>query len=893
MFNINPNVFCRSRVTSSYRLSVTRLANYVNPADNRTYNIYFTYKITKGPVNQNLHTFVHRNIIHINVIYPSNFETKIGFDLIREKIKDHCLFELGRQKVDGMSFSVRPEEIRSNLALTSEFRLICQFEDNFPVSHYIDITASLKKARIEGIHLTEEEIFNLQRSLDAIKSIIRFFRNAEEIRYPRLKELSTAIPYYPYIDERITAILSKFGKIKDNASPELQKIRRDLQQHAVAVGRKLQQILKKAVDDGFVEKDTTLSVRNGRQVIPVQVTHKRMLGGIIHDESATGRTAYIEPTEVVELNNVIRELEYAENREIIRILTRFTDDIRPYLEDLLKSYDLLGIIDFIRAKALFSLSINAVEPVVTEEPVFDWQHAVHPLLYLHHKAENKEVVPLDIRLDQKNRILLISGPNAGGKSVCLKTVGLLQYMLQCGLLVPMVENSVTGLFNDIFIDIGDEQSIENDLSTYSSHLLSMKYFLRHAGDRSLVLIDEFGTGTEPLIGGAIAEALLQAMNDKGVSGVITTHYTNLKHFASAAEGIINGAMLFDTLQMQPLFRLEIGKPGSSFAIDIARKIGLPEDILKNAAEKVGEDHINFDRHLREIIRDKRYWESKRDRIRIAEKEFAGVVNRYSEELEQVQQQKKEILEKARQQAEEILSKTNREIENTIRVIKESQADREKTKEARRKLGDVRQELQPGNTAEDPGLTAKIKQLKQQGEKYQKIGDNNLVPKKKAKTIGDEYRLEIGDPVRIFGQETVGEVLDVQGESFLVAFGNMITTVKASRLEKVSGQEARYNARLSGTKQGYITSLMERKINFRPEIDIRGKRGDEAVDLVRNFVDEAVMVGVKELKILHGKGNGILKQLVREYLRTVDVVRSCNDEHVEHGGAGITVVLLDY
>jgi DNA mismatch repair protein MutS2 len=827
------------------------------------------------------------------VIFPSNFETKIGFDLIREKIKDQCLFELGKHKVAGMNFSTRYDEILLNLSLTSEFRLICQFEDNFPVSHYIDITASLKKARIEGTYLTEEEVFNMQRSLDAIRSVIKFFKNAEEIKYPNLKKMAGVIPYYNYVDERIASILSKFGKIKDNASPELQKIRKDIQQHAVAVSRKLQLILKRAIEDGLVEKDASLSVRNGRQVIPVQVTHKRRLGGIIHDESATGRTAYIEPTEVVELNNTIRELEYAEGREIVRILTHFTNDIRPYIEDLLSSYDFLATVDFIRAKALFALAVNAIQPVLKESPGLAWQQAVHPLLYMHLKEENKKIVPLDIRLIPKDRILLISGPNAGGKSVCLKTVGLLQYMLQCGLLVPMVESSEAGIFRDIFIDIGDEQSIENDLSTYSSHLLAMKYFLRNAGNESLILIDEFGTGTEPQIGGAMAEAILNELNMKGVYGVITTHYTNLKHFASAAEGIVNGAMLFDTGQIQPLFRLEIGKPGSSFAIDIARKIGLPEEILKSAADKVGEDHINFDRHLREIIRDKRYWESKRDRIRVAEKELSGVVNRYTEELTQVQKLKKEILDKARQQAEEILSKSNREIENTIRTIRESQADKEKTKEARKKLDDIRYNILSGSVPEDVLLDSKIQQLKKQGEKIQQSNKAETMPKKKTRTIGDEYKLVAGEAVRIFGQEAIGEILDVQGESVMVAFGQMITTVKASRLEKVSGKEKREEKRFSQLQQGYVSTIMERKLKFKSEIDIRGKRGEEAVDLVRSFVDEAVVVGARELKILHGKGNGILKQLVRDYLRTVDVVRACNDEQVEHGGAGITVVLLDY
>ncbi|MBN1415609.1 MAG: Smr/MutS family protein [Bacteroidales bacterium] len=827
------------------------------------------------------------------MIYPLNFEAKISFDLIRDKIKDYCLFELGRKKVEEMSFSARIDEIQMNLSLTSEFRLICQFEDSFPVSHYIDITESLKKVSVEGSYLTEEEIFSFQLSLDAIKSIIRFFKNAEEIKYPNLKKLTGNIPFYSYIEDRISSILSKHGKIKDNASPELQKIRKDIQQHAVAVSRKLQHILKQAIDDGYVEKDSSLSVRNGRQVIPVQVTHKRRLGGIIHDESATGRTAYIEPTEVVELNNIIRELEYAEDREIIRILVHFTSDIRPYLEDLLRSYDFLGTIDFIRAKALFALSVNAVQPVVKEEPGFSWQQAVHPLLYLHHKVENKEVVPLDIKLDNKNRIVLISGPNAGGKSVCLKTVGLLQYMLQCGMLVPMIENSEAGLFKDIFIDIGDEQSIENDLSTYSSHLLSMKYFLRNAGPETLLLIDEFGTGTEPQIGGAIAEALLYAMNRKGLYGVITTHYTNLKHFASATDGIINGAMLFDTGQMQPLFRLEIGKPGSSFAIDIARKIGLPEDILKNAADKVGEDHINFDRHLREIIRDKRYWESKRNQIRIAEKELSGVVSRYSEELEQVQKLKKEILDKAIQQAEEMLSKTNREIENTIRIIKESQAEKEKTKEARKKLEGVKNKILSMHDHEDSMLTAKLHQLKEQRERIRNENREKPEPKKKVKTIGDEYRISVGDAVKIFGQDAIGEVLDVHGNTLLVAFGNMITTLKASRLEKVSEADPRDSLLSGRARQGYATHVMERKLNFKAEIDVRGKRGEEAIDLVRNFVDEALVVGARELKILHGKGNGILKQVIREYLRTVDIVKSCHDEHVEHGGAGITVVLLDY
>jgi DNA mismatch repair protein MutS2 len=824
------------------------------------------------------------------MIYPLNFENKIGFDVIRQKVKELCLFELGKQKVDNMVFSVNAEEISLSLALTSEFKLICQYEDNFPVDFYFDVTPSLRKAKIEGAFLTEEEVFNLQRSLQAIKQIILFFKKAEEIKYPRLKKITKEITYHEQIEKRIDLIITKHGKIKDNASPELHKIRKEIQQYTVAVSRKLQQILKKAIEDGLVDKDASLSIRNGRQVIPIQATHKRRIEGIIHDESSTGRTAYIEPSEVVAINNEIRELEYAENREIIKILTGFTNEIRPYIDDLLKSYDFLGTIDFIRAKALFAISINAVQPVIINESGIKWQQACHPLLFLHHKAEKKEVVPLDIKLDAKNRILIISGPNAGGKSVCLQTVGLLQYMLQCGMLVPMNENSKAGLFKDLFIDIGDEQSIENDLSTYSSHLLAMKYFLRHASTNTLILIDEFGSGTEPLIGGAIAEAILEGLNQKGVWGVITTHYSNLKHFASSTNGIINGAMLFDTGKIQPLYRLEIGKPGSSFAIDIARKIGLPEEILKHASLKAGKNHINFDRHLREIIRDKHYWETKRDKIRIAEKEFTGIVERYSEELSNVQKLEKEILNQARKHAEELISKANREIENTIRIIRESQADKEKTKTARAELEKLKLQIASEDYENNKRLTSKIKQIKQHGKKFLKDFDNKENDKI---SISERADFNTGDLVRIKGQEAVGEVLDIHNDSCMIALGSMITTVKSDKLEKLNKNEQGEKKYNEPRFQSYSSVVLERKMNFKPDIDIRGMRGEEALEKVSRLIDEAVVVGAKELKILHGKGNGILKQLIRDYLRTLEVVKSYSDEHVERGGAGITLVTLDY
>ncbi len=823
------------------------------------------------------------------MIYPSNFEIKTGFDQIRELVKHYCLFAPGSQKVDDMKFMSDFARLKTTLDQTAEFKEICQFEENFPADHYHDLMPGLKKARVEGTYLETEEVYDLKRSLETIKAILRFFKNTPPEKYPNLKRLSGNVKYFSYVDERIDAILSKQGKIRDNASSELRHIRETIAEKHTSAGRKLQNLLKKAIEAGYVEKDTAISIRNGRQVIPVPVSNKRRIGGIVHDESATGRTAYVEPSEVVELNNEIKELEMAEIREIIRILVAFTDAIRPYIGDLIESYDFLGTIDFIRAKAQFSLQINAGLPALVDSAGFRWKQAVHPLLFLHHKKENKEVVPLDISLDEKSRILLISGPNAGGKSVCLKTVGLVQYMLQCGLLVPMVESSEAGVFRDLLIDIGDEQSIENDLSTYSSHLLNMKNFLRHASAQSLILIDEFGTGTEPHIGGAIAEAILESLNGKGTYGVITTHYSNLKHYASGAPGIVNGAMMFDTARLKPLFRLEMGKPGSSFAIDIARQIGLPEEILRDASGKVGEDHINFDRHLREIIRDKRYWEEKRDRIRVSEKRLAALLEQYEEELGQTRKMRKDILEKARLEAESLLSNANREIEKTIRVIRESQADKELTREVRKELETYRQSRQEDESKGDKTLENKLGEVRKYTRKYKSepakpepevSADDNAVPAP-------------GDLVRILNLNTEGEILEISGENVLVTYGeSMITSVKRNQIVKVPAREIS-SRKSTGRPVQFDFSISQRKLNFKSDIDIRGKRGEEALDIVRNFIDDATVVGVTELRILHGKGNGILKSLVRDYLSAQDVVRSCKDEHAERGGSGITVVTLDF
>ncbi|MBN2480892.1 MAG: Smr/MutS family protein [Bacteroidales bacterium] len=825
------------------------------------------------------------------MIYPATFEQKTGFDQIRNLVREHCMFNLGREQVDAMAFTDHFDTIREKLDQTAEFKEICLFEQDFPEDHYYDPTPALRKSKVDGTYMELDELVMLKRSLDTLKAVLRFFRKTPDDKYTTLKKLVSDIKYFPYIEERINAILSRQETIKDNASKELKQIREEIARKHASAGKLLQNLLKSAIRDGLVEKETTVSIRNGRQVIPVPASNKRRIGGIIHDESATGRTAYIEPSEVVELNNDIRELEIAEHHEIIKILMAFTTAVRPYIDELIRAYHFLGTIDFIRAKALFSMKINAGRPALLKDQGFMWKQAVHPLLLIYHSKENKEVVPLDISLDRVNRILLISGPNAGGKSVCLQTVGLLQYMLQCGLPVPMKESSETGIFKDILIDIGDEQSIENDLSTYSSHLLNMKYFLRHASPESLILIDEFGAGTEPLIGGAIAEAILESLNQKGTYGVITTHYANLKYFASSATGIINGAMLFDTGRIKPLFILETGKPGSSFAIDIARQIGLPEEILDSASGKAGEDHIKYDRHLREIIRDKHYWQDKRSKIRIAEKRLTGILQQYEEELLQTKKLKKEVMQRTKSEVEELLAATNREIEKTIRVIRESQADKEKTKEARKNLEDFRKQSLPENAGDDQIIREKLQTIQKFNSKYSK----DTVREKSETEARGERDIRIGDMVRPTGKDAAGEVIDVKGDNLLVAFGeSMISTLAKSSVELIDPADRdQYLSAYAARSHEQAWNLSQRKLNFKPEIDIRGKRGSEALEIVKHFIDDATVVGVSNLRILHGKGNGILKQLVRDYLNSVDIVRSCADEHVELGGSGITIVELDF
>jgi len=823
------------------------------------------------------------------VIYPQNFEQKTGFDKVRRLISDKCLSPLGQERVAEMEFSADYTTVIERLEQTDEFVRILHGEVEFPASFFFDVRYSLKRIRPEGTWLDEKELFDLKRSLQTINDIVRFFRTEEdeEIAYPALTALAGDILVFPQLIGKIDSILDKFGKVKDNASPTLAQIRKEISSTMSGISRSLQSILRNAQSEGVVDKDVTPTMRDGRLMIPVAPAFKRKIKGIVHDESASGKTVFIEPEVVVEANNRVRELEGDERREIMKILTEFTNIVRPMVPDILQSYEFMADIDFIRAKALFAEQVKGIKPVVENVQQVDWARAVHPLLYLSLQKQNKQVIPLDITLDEKKRILIISGPNAGGKSVCLKTVGLLQYMMQCGLLIPLHESSRTGIFSSIFIDIGDEQSIENDLSTYSSHLTNMKYFVRNCNEKTIILIDEFGSGTEPQIGGAIAEALLDRFNRNRSFGVITTHYQNLKHFAEDTEGIVNGAMLYDRHLMQPLFKLSIGNPGSSFAVEIARKIGLPEDVIADASAKVGSDYIDMDKYLQDIVRDKRYWESKRQKIRQQEKKLEDITSRYEKDLEEVNRQRKEIMREAKAEAQRILAEANARIENTVREIKEAQAEKEQTKLARKALEEFKASVESAGE-EDDKIARKMAKLQERKErKKQKLNTPA------AKQTFNRDVIEVGDNVRLKGQVSAGTVMELQGKQAVVAFGMIKSTVKLEQLEKVSKGQIKKEIQKSTFVSSDTTDHMhEKKLNFKQEIDVRGMRGDEALQTVTYFIDDAIQVGASRVRILHGTGTGILRQLIRDYLHSVPGVRHYHDEHVQLGGAGITVVELD-
>ncbi|MGM9797501.1 MAG: endonuclease MutS2 [Parabacteroides sp.] len=822
------------------------------------------------------------------MVYPTNFEQKTGFDKIRRLVSERCLSPLGEERVIDMNFCTQFEEVCRRLEETDEFVRILHGDREFPGNFFFDVRYSLKRIRPEGTWLDERELFDLKRSLQTINDIVNFFKPDEEgeILYPALTALAGDIFVFPQVVRQIDAIIDKFGKVKDSASPTLSQIRREMTITMSGISRSLQSILRTAQTEGVVDKDVAPTMRDGRLMIPVAPAFKRKIKGIVHDESASGKTVFIEPEVVVEANNRIRELEGEERREIVKILTEFTNVIRPLAPDMLQAYEFLADIDFIQAKAQFAEQIKAIKPIVEDRRQIDWAGAVHPLLYLSLQKQGKLVVSLDIELTEEKRILIISGPNAGGKSVCLKTVGLLQYMLQCGLLIPLHERSRVGIFEQLFIDIGDEQSIENDLSTYSSHLTHMKYFVKHCDERTLLLIDEFGSGTEPQIGGAIAEALLDRFNRNGSFGVITTHYQNLKHFAEDTPGVVNGAMLYDRHLMQPLFKLSIGNPGSSFAVEIARKIGLPEEVIAEASAKVGADYINMDKYLQDIVRDKRYWESKRQNIRQREKKLEEVVGRYEQDLTDVNKQRKEIIREAKAEAQRILQEANARIENTVREIKEAQAEKEQTKLARKALEEFKASVQETEEEDDriAHKMAKLKERKQRKQQKQKTT---------AKPVFDRNTIEVGDSVRLKGQTSAGTVMEIQGKQAVVAFGMLKSTVKVEQLEKVSKGQIKKEIQKSTFISTQTTDEMhEKKLHFKQEIDVRGMRGDEALQAVTYFIDDAIQVGANQVRILHGTGAGILRQLIREYLASVPGVRRFHDEHVQFGGAGITVVELE-
>lgn len=806
------------------------------------------------------------------MLYPKNLEQKLGFDKIREWLKEACLSTLGQQFVDKMRFSDHYETVDKLIRQTAEFKDIVQYEPGFPSANYIDANPHLTKAGIEGAFLSEEEVFEVKISLRTIQECLRFFAQKEEHQYPALREISQmAALDGPASGKQLLATLDAViddrGHVRDTASPELQAIRRQIIAEQAHLRKRLDSLLRQAKSQGWVSDDVSLTVRGGRMVIPVAAEHKRKIKGFVHDESATGQTVFLEPAEIFDANNEIRELEYRERREIVRILTEVTAHLRPHVPSLKKAYVFLGIIDFIRAKARLAVQLQAINPVFVNQQLIQWFTAKHPLLYLSHQKQGKSVVPLTIELSPQNRILLISGPNAGGKSVLLKTVGLLQYMYQSGLLVPVAEHSQMGLFRNLFIDIGDEQSLENDLSTYSSHLTNMKYFLQFADKKTLFLIDEFGTGTEPSLGGAIAESILDQLNQSKAFGVINTHYTNLKVFADRNEGLVNGAMRFDGEKLEPMYELEIGRPGSSFAFEIAHKIGLPKAVVEKAQEKVGSQQVNFEKLLKELDIEKKVFTERNTENATKERKLAQTLQEYTELKNHLDNEKKKLLNEAKAQARQLVKEANQKIEQTIREIRETKAEKEDTRTIRRNLERFEETLKPEIVAAEPSPATEEIEL-EAGE------------------------ITVGSLVRVKGQTTVGEVLSIKGKSAELGIGALKTNIALNRLEKISRKAYKAVSKSEAAPPAMRgIDINEKMMNFSFNLDLRGKRGEEALTEVDNFLDDALMLGQPELRIIHGKGDGILRNLVRNHLRTYRQVASMTDEHADRGGAGVTIVKM--
>ena len=823
------------------------------------------------------------------MIYPLDFETKIGFDSIRKNVSEKCQTRLGKDEVSKMAFSSDFVVVRQHLLLVKEMMQILNDNLPLPTGGVHDVLPYLSEIKAVGSFMSADRLYKLSSTLSAMAEVEEFFRKQvdeekQTARFPSLCDLFSEIAHFPLIVNEIGKAVNKYGEIKDTASPELYDIRQSMRSAAGSMQRAMKRVLESAVSKGVVERDATPSIRDGRMVIPVVAANKYSLNGIIHDESATGKTVYIEPAEVVEAGNRMRQLEMDERREIVAILIRIADTIRPNIEDIAESCSKLAKLDFIRAKGLFGVEIDAQMPHLSQKEELEWYHAVHPALLLSLRMQGREVVPLNINLNQDQRILIISGPNAGGKSVCLKTVAVVQYMMQCGLMPSLYYNSHMGVFRNIFIDIGDEQSFENDLSTYSSHLKNMKYFLLNADNRTIILADEMGSGTEPQIGGAMAQAILKTLGEKGCFGVVTTHYQNLKSFAESEPGFVNGAMLYDRQHLQPTFELSIGTPGSSFALDIAQKIGLPRNVIEDAKSIAGSDYVNLDKYISEITRDRRYWANKRQNIREKEVKLDNLLSKYEETAGDLKAQRKSIINDAIREAKEIVSGANAVIERTIREIRNAQAEKEKTKEIRKDLSSYAKALDEGTIADAEKNPEAIKTLKHKSKKAKN-------PAVKKETSSQKKEIAVGDYVKMDGGAVAGEVLSINGKKAEVAFGALRTIVNLDKLKLSSKPKA---SALSQSQTISVTTSSDsrsRQLNFKNEIDVRGMRADEALQAVTYFLDDAIQFSAQRIRILHGTGHGILKTLIRQLLKANTAVEHFEDEDVRFGGAGITVVDL--
>ncbi len=840
----------------------------------------------------------------------TRLEQKLGFDRIRKIISDRCstAYAAGRTATETFSTDVR--QIRKRLLLTDEMRLIMMFEDSFPSGGFIDCIDFLKPLERSSSAIDLISLRKLKTMLETLRKVISFFEGVKDEVYPNLKRMSSPILSFPLVQKRIDSILDRYGEVKDTASDELYEIRRSLHEKEGAISRRISAILKRAQAEGIVDTDAGVSVRDGKMLIPVSAAHKKKIPGFIYDESASGKTAFIEPAEVVELDNQIKELRFSEQREILRILLEFTDFLREYIPDLLEAARYLGEIDFLMAKAQVSLDFIAGMPVISDNGEMNLRKARHPLLERALKKEKKEIVPLTATLTPQKHILLISGPNAGGKSVCLKTVGLLQYMFQWGMLIPTSETSEMLIFDRVMVDIGDDQSIDNDLSTYSSFLSNMREMLQKADSKTLVLIDEFGSGTEPAAGGAIAEAILGEFDKRGVYGIITTHYTNLKLYASADTGVANGAMMFDVKNIAPMFKLEMGLPGNSFAFELARKMGLPEAIIKDAEARAGEEFVGIERNLRKIARNRKALDEKLERIKNTDRTLENITDKYQKELQQIRQMKKEILDQAKKEAEEIIKGANRQVENTIRTIKESQAEKETTQEARKELYDFMSVLAARKEKEkkekEDYIERKIKQLDQRKErqkkrKEQRADDN--AQKEMAERQAEMERLEafrsaplkVGEKVRVKGNGLVGEVTKVSAKAVVVIIGNISSKMPHDKVERITSNEFKSAVKETSAPVSSVkidSAITERKLNFSTELDVRGERLNDAMEKVMRYVDDAIMLGISSVRIIHGKGTGVLRDELQKFLRTVPGVAGVRDEHIQFGGTGVTIVRFD-